>query len=62
MLLHLYQPTEPGLEELGRARPNGGTTYPGTNEVSKQPPISNEPLVVPMSLSKSKPMLLLEVA
>ncbi len=32
MLLHLYQPTELGLEELERARPNGGVTYLGANE------------------------------
>jgi hypothetical protein len=34
VLLHLYQPIEPGLEELGKARPNGGVIYPGANEVS----------------------------
>ncbi len=53
---------EPGSEELGRARPNGGVTYPGADEVSKRPPVSDEPLVVPTSPSESKPTLLLEVA
>jgi hypothetical protein len=32
VLLHLYQPIEPGTEELGRVRPNVGMTYPRTNE------------------------------
>jgi hypothetical protein len=27
VLLHLCQPTKPGLEELGRMRPNGGVMY-----------------------------------
>ncbi len=62
MLLHLCQPTKPGSEKLGRTRPNGGVTYFGIDEVSKRPPISNKPLVVPTSPSKSKPTLLLEVA
>jgi hypothetical protein len=31
VLLHLYQPAEPGLEELERARPNGEVTYYGAN-------------------------------
>ncbi len=30
MLLHLYQLTLPGSEELGRARPNATVTYLGT--------------------------------
>ncbi len=47
MLLHLCQPSEPGSEELGRMRPNGGVMYLGTNEVSKRSPISDEPLMVP---------------
>jgi len=33
MLLHLCQPTEPGWEELGKAKPNGGMTYLRTDEV-----------------------------
>ncbi len=53
---------EPGSEELGRARPNGGVMYPGADEVSKRPPVSDEPLLVPTSPSESKPTLLLEVA
>jgi hypothetical protein len=35
VLLHFCQPRELGSEELGRARPNGGVTYPGADEVSK---------------------------
>ncbi len=27
MLLHLCQPTESGMEEQGRAKPNGGVMY-----------------------------------
>jgi hypothetical protein len=53
---------EPGSEELGRARPNGGAMYPGADEVSKRLPVSDEPLLVPTSPSESKPTLLLEVA
>jgi len=34
VLLHLYQPTKSGLEELEKARPNGGLIYLGANEVS----------------------------
>ncbi len=34
MLLHLCQPAEPRLEELGRAKPNGGVTFLGVDEVS----------------------------
>ncbi len=33
MLLHLCQPTKPGWEELGKAKPNGGVTYPRIDEV-----------------------------
>jgi len=33
VLLHLCQPIEPRLEELGKTRPNGGVTYPGVDEV-----------------------------
>jgi hypothetical protein len=62
VLLYLCQPTEPGSEELGRARPNGGAMYPGADEVSKRLPVSDEPLLVPTSPSESKPTLLLEVA
>jgi len=29
VLLHFCQPIEPGLEEMGKARPNGGVMYPG---------------------------------
>ncbi len=32
MLLHLYQPTEPGMEELGRTKPNGELMYPGKDK------------------------------
>ncbi len=35
MPLHFYQPTEPGLEELGRIKPNGAMMYLGANEVSR---------------------------
>jgi hypothetical protein len=31
-MLHLCQPIEPRLEELGKARPNGGVTYLGVDE------------------------------
>ncbi len=51
-MLHLCQPTKLGLEELGKVRPNGGVTYLGTNEVSKRPPVSDKPLVVPTSPSE----------
>ncbi len=61
MLLHFCQLTELGLEELGKARPNGGVTYLQANEVSKRPLVFYKPLVVPTSPSESKPMLLLEV-
>jgi len=50
------------LEELRKAKPNGGVTYIRTNEVSKRPLVFYEPLVAPMSPSKSKPMLFREVA
>jgi len=33
VLLHLCQPTEPGWEELGKAKPNGGVTYLRADEV-----------------------------
>ncbi len=46
---------------MGIAKPNGGVTYLGADEVSKRPLVSNEPLVVPTSPSESKPTLLLEV-
>jgi hypothetical protein len=62
VLLHLCQPIEPGLVELGRVRPNGGVTYLGTNEVSKRSLVFDKPLVVPTSPLESKPTLLLEVA
>jgi hypothetical protein len=32
VLLHLDQPTKPRMEELGRARTNGGVTYPIADE------------------------------
>ncbi len=35
MLLHLFQPIESRLKELGKARPNGKVMYLGANEVSK---------------------------
>jgi len=31
VLLHLYQPIESGLEELGKVRPNEGMMYLGAN-------------------------------
>jgi len=62
VLLHFCQPTESGSKELGRARPNGGVTYPGVDEVSKRLLVFGEPLVFPMLPSESKPMLFLEVA
>ncbi len=62
MLLHLCQPIESRSEELGRVRPNGGVTYPRTDEVSKRLHVSDEPLMVPTTPLESKPMLFLEVA
>lgn len=62
MLLHLCQSIESRSEELGRTRPNGGMMYLGVDEVSKRPLVFYEVLMVPTSLSESKPMLLFEVA
>jgi hypothetical protein len=36
VFLHLYQPIESGLEEMGKARPNGGMIYLGADEVLKK--------------------------
>jgi hypothetical protein len=35
VLLHLCQPIEPGIEELGKAKPNAGVMYPRTDQVSR---------------------------
>jgi hypothetical protein len=53
MLLHLCQPIELRLKELGKARPNGGVTYPRANEVSKLSVSISVSVFVSLSLSLS---------
>jgi len=55
VLLHFCQPIELGSKELGRAKPNGGMTYPKADEVSKRLPVFYEPLMVPTLFLESKP-------
>jgi len=61
VLLHLCQPTEPRLEELGRVRPNGGMMYLGVDEfqssLSRTRATQEEPrrfLKLPKSSKKKK--------